>query len=161
MSRIEKTLFAFAIVMLLFVAAPSAEAQIACDECDPQTSYCEETCWYCRFLSPDGYCAQTNVRYSTCGVRGGYGCLNCDPTWSETSRDYRGSYGNGDFHWTYWECTHHVVELVTMTDTSACNENPAYRTYTYCDDTIDHSESGSSYQDCCDGGWYCDGNHSC
>lgn len=161
MSRIEKLVLTAAVAVLLFVVVPSAQAQIECNECDPQYSYCEEECWYCFPLHPDGYCPQQNVHYSTCGVRGGYGCLNCEPDFQETSRVYKGSYGNGDFHWTYWECTHHVVELVTMTDQYSCNENPAYNSYTYCDDTIDHSESGSGYQDCCDGGWYCDGNHSC
>ena len=160
MSRITKTLFGCAVVVLLFAAAPAAQAQMECSECNPQYSFCEEECWYCWPPHID-YCPQQNVHISTCGDRGGYGCLNCNPTWSEASREYRGSYGNGDFHWTYWECTHHVVEWVTVEDTSDCNENPAYNTYSYCDDRIDHSESGSGYQDCCDGGWYCDNNHSC
>jgi hypothetical protein len=159
MSRIERLLIAFALLSLLFVAAPAAQAQMECSECNPEYSDCSEECWYCWPPHID-YCPQQNVRITTCGDRGS-GCLNCSPTFTETSRVYKGSYGNGDFHWTYWECTHHVVELVTMTDTSYCNSNSSYWTYQFCDDRIDHSESGSGYQDCCDGGWYCDNNHSC
>jgi hypothetical protein len=158
MSTTVKFLLGLAFVALLCAVAPAAQAQIACSECDPQYSDCSETCWYCFGFTQDGGCLQT--RYSTCGQRSS-GCLNCTPTWSETSRVYRGSYGNDDFHWTYWECTHHVVEWVTLTDTSHCNSNSAYWTSSYCDDTIDHSESGSGPQECCDGGYYCDGHHSC
>ncbi|HKO54645.1 MAG TPA: hypothetical protein VJ276_02135 [Thermoanaerobaculia bacterium] len=160
MSTSVKYLLGFALVALLCAAAPAAKAQIACDECDPYFSSCSEDCWYCFGFNPDGSCL--NTRYSTCGQRSA-GCIpdTCSPSFYESNREYRGSYGNGDFHWTYWECTHHVVEWVTVTDANACNTNAAYRSYGYCDDTIDHSESGSGYQDCCDGGWYCDGHHSC
>jgi len=159
MCKLQKFLIVAAFAVLVFAVAPSTQAQMECNSCDPQTSWCSEECWYCDPPSID-YCPQYNVVYSTCGDYRG-ACLNCTPTWSETSRQYRGSYGNGDFHWTYWECTHHVVEWVTETDTSYCNQSEYYWTRSYCDDRIDHSESGSGYQDCCDGGWYCDGHHSC
>ena len=129
-----------------------------CSQCDPQSSFCDESCWYCDPPEID-YCPQQNVVNSTCGDYMG-ACLNCYPTWSETARENRGSYGNGDFHWTYWECTHHLVDWVTQTDTSQCNQSSYYWTRSFCDDHIDHSKSGSTYQDCCDG-WYCNGYHSC
>jgi hypothetical protein len=160
MTKTQKFLFAFAFALLIGALAPQAAAQISCYACDPYNDWCDTGCWYCQIDYPDDYCPQQYYHETTCGAYTG-ACLTCTPTWSETSRSYRGSYGNGDFHWTYWECTHHVVELVTETDTSECNLSSYYWTRSYCDDRIDHSESGSGYQDCCDGGWYCDGHHSC
>ncbi|HKO54646.1 MAG TPA: hypothetical protein VJ276_02140 [Thermoanaerobaculia bacterium] len=157
MSHRTKLFLGLAFAALVFAAVPAAQAQIDCNYCDPANSFCDESCYYCIGYTQDG-CA--DYGYSTCGEEIG-ACLTCSPTWSETSRQYRGSYGNGDFHWTYWECTHHVVEWVTLTDTSHCNTSSSYWTMSYCDDSIDHSESGVGYQDCCDGGWYCDGHHSC
>jgi hypothetical protein len=156
----ERLLFVVAVLALLFVAAPAAQAQMPCSQCDPATSYCDDECYYCRGFNVDGSC--TTTLYSTCAGRlGTAACLNCTPTWTETSRQYRGSYGNDDFHWTYWECTHHVVEWVTETDSSHCNTDSTYWSRSFCDDTIDHSESGSGPQECSDGSQYCDGFHSC
>jgi hypothetical protein len=161
MPKLTKVLLVCTFAAALAAAAPAAQAQLGeCwDTCDPYSSSCDQYCQNCEVYTIDNGCLSWSP--STCGESLG-ACIpgNCTPNWSE-SRAYRGSYGNGDFHWTYWECTHHVVELVTVTDTNNCNINSSYRSFSYCDDTIDHSESGSGYQDCCDGGWYCDGHHSC
>jgi hypothetical protein len=70
MSRIATTLFSCAVVVLLFAAAPAAQAQMECSECHPQYSYCAEECWYCWPPHID-YCPQQNVQISTENVAAG------------------------------------------------------------------------------------------
>lgn len=149
-----KSILRVAIVVAAVLAIiPAAQAQMQCFQCDPYTSSCSDECWYCQIDHIDNeYCEQYNVVYSTCGDFQG-ACLNCTPTWQETSRQNVGTYGES--HWQFWDgysCSHHSVDLVTETDTSQCNANSSYWTRQSCDDTEDGSKYwAGAYVDCCDG----------
>ena len=148
MKSILRILFAVAAVL---VVIPAAQAQMQCYQCDPYASSCEESCWYCQIDHIDNeYCEQYNVVYSTCGEFRG-ACLNCTPTWQETSRQNVGTYGSSWWVPFTWGCDHHRVDLVTETDTSQCNANSAYWTRTTCDDWVDGWKQGPGHPDCCDG----------
>lgn len=133
----------------LTFAAFSASAQYDCGEvCDPYLSYCSDYCETCRWWRVDGSCGE--YRPSTCGGRFGTGpCLRdgCTPNWVETSRITQGTYDGRSFD----DCTHHVVQKVTLTDQNACNVNSNYYSYWYCDDHVDDTKSGCCYPSCCEG----------
>lgn len=168
MKSLLRSLFVAAAVLALI---PAAQAQMECSQCDPQYSWCEESCWYCEVPHPDGYCDQWAVVNTTCGDYMG-ACLNCNPTWSETGRTAVGTYGES--HWSFWDgfsCSHHTVYRVTETDTSQCNESSYYWTRQFCDDDEDGWKWwNGNYVDCCDGYalpgvpdslFTCNGWHSC
>lgn len=146
----------------LLLATPAARAQIQCDECDPQNSYCDDSCWYCVGDFPD-YCPQDRVRSSTCGAYGGYtsGCLQCAPNFVTQSRTNVGTYGEAQYGVQYiypsgfrpiYACDHHRVDWVQKHDVNQCNTNSAYWDVAYCDDYVDASKSWQTYsRDCCDG----------
>jgi hypothetical protein len=157
------TFWTFAV--LVFLAVPrSARAQSACADCDPYSSSCGETCYYCTIPHIDNECGN-DIAYSTCGDYAG-ACLqdDCTPDWEETSRANRGTYGNGSM----FSCSHHSVDWVTQTDYNHCTLNSYYWTRSFCDDHVDGGKSGY-YPDCCDGyGPYgldplytCDHHHYC
>ena len=139
------------IVGAIAAIGPPAQAQIECSQCDPDYSFCDESCWWCRVPGPDGYCA--DVAYSTCGGMNA-ACLNCDPTWSETGR-VTGVGTYGESHWNFWDgfsCDHHRVDRVTQSDTSHCNQDSNRWTRQLCDDVVDGSKYwDGDYVDCCDG----------
>ncbi len=156
----KTTLAMLFVVFLACFAAPSAMAQMPCSECDPYTSSCSDSCWYCEMEQYDGYCAQQDVVQSTCGDRGlgNPGCLqdNCTPSWVVTAEENRGTYGEAVFNYSnghiVYSCTHHRVDWITEEDVNQCNQNSGYWTKNDCIDYVDATKPGSlSYQDCCNG----------
>jgi hypothetical protein len=148
----------FHLLVLLFSLPLVASAQGHCDYCNPTFSSCGEPCWYCRGDQVDGSCAWDRVVDSTCGEYAG-GCIpdNCTPSWQETARENRGTYGRTDWWCSYpggcvWGCDHHRVDWVTYTDANHCNTNSNYWTTNSCVDYIDAQKGWSSHQqDCCSG----------
>jgi len=145
---------------LALILASRAEAQ-TCDQCTPYSS-CDESCTRCRGESIDGGCLYEIE--STCGAYGA-ACMQCAPNFVETSRELRGTYGNGSM----FSCSHHKVEWVTRQDTNHCNTNSAYWTVSTCEDSLDGGKSGW-YPDCCNGWgpggvldstYTCNHQHSC
>ena len=88
---------------LVFLFAASAGAQ-TCNQCTPY-SFCDESCTRCRGFTQDGCLEEIE---STCGEFGG-ACMQCTPSYVETSRVVHGTYGNGSM----FSCSHHKVEQVT------------------------------------------------
>lgn|SRR3954451_7674200 len=129
--------------MLPFVvlSTPPAMAQQDCNQCTPYSS-CDEYCGSCVVLGRDG-CEQ--YEDSTCGESRG-ACMQCTPNYVETSRELRGTYGNGSM----FSCSHHKVEWVTRHDVNECNTSSYYWTVSTCEDTLDGGKSGW-FPDCCDG----------
>lgn len=158
----RRTLLAFTFVALTFVAS-SAYAQLDCANCDPYSNHCSDPCMECIIFEIDG-CALWGE--SDCG--GGYdiGCLadNCTPSWYESNRVNRGTYDGNS-----WSgCTHHRVDLVTMTDANQCNTSSYYWSYNFCQDWIDSSKNGCCWPSCCSGygdngvgPLSCNGQHNC
>jgi len=72
--------------------------------------------------------------------------MQCTPNYVETSRELRGTYGNGSM----FSCSHHKVEWVTRHDVNECNTSSYYWTVSTCEDTLDGGKSGW-FPDCCDG----------
>ena len=142
--------------------AAGAAAQQTCDQCSPFAS-CGESCTYCWIYSYDG-CQYGQE--STCGAHG-EACMQawCTPNYVETSRELRGTYGNG----ATFSCSHHKVEWVTRVDTNQCNTSSAYWTVSTCEDSLDGGKSGFR-PDCCNGygpgggldsTYTCNHQHSC
>jgi hypothetical protein len=145
--------FVFAVAIMLSTARP-AQAQIKCDECDPQTSSCDEQCWWCGMDYEDPtYCDQAHTHYSTCGDYGGYtsGCLQCAPDFQEQSRVTQGTYGTTHYVFPNFYCEHHSVEWVTQLDVNHCNTNSTYWYHSYCHDEEDGYKFATHSVDCCDG----------
>jgi len=137
-------LSAFAIVAVMMFAG-AARADCDDGDCDPYLSHCSDSCMKCTHQGIDDC---DRWRESTCGEETG-ACLadNCTPNWQETSRVTQGTYdGNG-----WFSCTHHTVQKVTETDSNHCNVNSSFYSYTWCDDFIDGSKSGTFNPSCCDG----------
>jgi hypothetical protein len=149
-------------VTALLVLASAAYGQSECYQtCDPYNSSCDQYCQVCITFWIEG-CLEYGD--STCG-QSSAGCIpsTCTPNWQETSRQYRGSYDGRSLN----HCNHHVVEWVTVTDQNACNTNSSYRSYSYCDNTIDDYKNACCYPSCCSGygdlgsPLSCDGVHNC
>ncbi len=158
--------FLFSVVALLMFVG-SASAQIYCTECDPYSNHCSDECLKCSLYGESGCEAYTTTTCGTTGSGGTHGrCIadNCDPSWSETGRVTQGTYDGNN----YFECTHHSVQWVTLTDANHCNLNSDYWTQHYCDNVIDGIKLGT-YPTCCNGYddfgpnplFTCNGYHSC
>lgn len=144
---------------LIFLFAAGAGAQ-TCNQCTPYSS-CDQSCTRCRGFTQDGCLEEIE---STCGEFGG-ACMQCTPNYIETSRQVRGTYGNG----STFSCSHHKVELVTRHDVNQCNTSSTYWDVTTCEDTVDGGKSGW-FPDCCNGygpngvldsTYTCNHQHSC
>lgn len=136
-------------LLLNALLASQAQAQLSCDQCTP-TSGCDDSCYYCTGPdNVDGFCSRTVD--TTCGDYGGNtsGCMQsgCTPSYTEVSRELRGTYGTG----YYFYCEHHRVEWLTERDVNQCNTNSAYWYRSSCDDTQDGYKWATFSVDCCDG----------
>ncbi len=150
------------VLPLILLFSTDARAQGTCaSECSPFAD-CDYACTVCFGWTPDGGCISEN--WTTCG-NASSACMNCTPNWIETSRELRGTYGNG----SAFSCSHHKVEWVTREDLNKCNKNSAYWTVSTCEDTIDGGKSGW-FPDCCNGygpngvldsTYTCNHQHSC
>ena len=137
---------------LASLLAASAGAQ-TCNQCTYLS--CDQSCTYCLTYSYDG-CLETEN--STCGAEGGP-CMQCTPAYVETSRQVRGTYGNGSM----FSCSHHKVEWVTRHDNNQCNTSSSYWDVSSCEDSLDGGKSGW-FPDCCDGygpGGVLDSTYTC
>jgi hypothetical protein len=155
---------------VLLLAAPSVQAQISCNECDPYAT-CGTPCWYCDPPSID-YCPQYNYYETTCDdYRGACQRGDCSPSWQTTERVTVGQYGETTYGiWCPWPycyptfgCDHHIVDRVTQHDYNECNISEAYNDRVFCDDYVNFSlphRTGSA-PDCCAYPYYCNDWHSC
>src|SRR5258706_13878636 len=93
--NLKWTFWTFA--FLICLAIPQwAHAQMACLDCDPQTSSCSESCWYCTTPHIDNWCPENEAEYRTCAdYRGACMQDNCPPDWHEPTRVAQGTNGSG------------------------------------------------------------------
>jgi len=158
--NLSRSSLSLLLALPLAVLFASGAAAQTCNQCTPYSD-CDESCTRCRGFTQDGC---LNEIESTCGEFGG-ACMQCAPSYVETSRQVRGTYGNGSM----FSCSHHKVESVTRHDNNQCNTNSTYWDVTTCEDTIDGGKSGW-FPDCCNGygpngvpdsTYTCNHQHSC
>lgn len=157
---------AFCTAALLAVAG-TAQAQIDCNDCNPYTSYCNDTCNICLRPGIDD-CAEYDPNYSTCADFLGENCLQegCTPNWQETEVVAVGTYGeslqgwwNG---WPRFACEHHTVYRVTESDLNECNLNPYWHSAQHCEDVTDYTSPWyTDHQPGCCTPYTCNDWHSC
>jgi hypothetical protein len=173
MTTVRKGALLFVFIALLFAGA-SAQAQMACQQCDPYGS-CDISCWDCtELVDPQyGYCPQWAYYETTCGeFLGACNQPYCTPYWVTTDWTNVGSYGETTYGfqcnpWPYCiptlGCDHHLVDRITQTDTNECNTNSYYWERQFCYDYVDFSlpHTTGSGPNCCAYPHYCNDWHSC